>query len=429
MHIEVQKKNLQRLADALAEKAKEVYLTEKMEFVIKSTPNNYAILAEKINQANNAKDKPLQKEWLSRLFYSEVKKDKTRLDDRNLNYIAQYLGQGSWKQFCDEESAFFQKSYEGVYEVYWKGTTFETDNDKIEYEYNLEMKGDKAYFRHIGKKDVYEGSVDVLTANLYVNLVDTKGVEKVSIFIHIGINETSPYLSALFLAVNNTQIPCSGPLLLFKKGRHDNIIAEDKAKAIAEKLEWEEEFKKEYFRRYSRKTLLKAIRTDKLSAMMHDLHITYNEQEKITGLQGTWLVIAHKSDGTLEQSKMLIKRFDNITYDSSGGTYQKGNIHLKSGEFVIINLIGDNRFANIIGEIGYVDKLDTVKYINCVYTSTGRFSPKCGILLLIKTEKEYKDIALGKIEKAELQNYNIAQGMLDKFLKTGTIYLRDVQGY
>ncbi len=414
------KQQLDSLCTDLEEKATEAYEKQGKKFdSTKTTPNNYSILVSEICETNVKCD--IKEEWLRDLFTKKRYELSSILMVELVDYCCRYINGKSVNEYFGNINESVERCH-STYKVFWKGTTRGGEQVPVTYEYNLILTRNSSSFNPIKdeSKTSYGGKTpSICEGNVYVELKHPNNIEKVYMIFHIGIaeRESLQLLSGLFLAVDTAPHPCSGPIFL---------VREDVVNIPIDVVN-------EYFNRYKESTLIKSKTIDKLKIMAEDLQkrIPHSKEslneKRLKGLVGNWYIYTKtRKAGEVDRAKIAIDLKNSIAFESIYNTYSEGKIDIVGTTNVVIQLANSSRSAAVVIEIGHIVKVENLQIFPCLYLSTGRLRPVCGIAILERTSKNFEEMEIKIInEKRHANEYKELEfnGIIEMLDKADNIYL------
>jgi hypothetical protein len=383
---------IEQLCQDLSNKVAPLYQSQgkQMDFA-KTTPANYVVLMEAINDGRVPY--AIKCEWLRDLFMVHRKKQhSTSIQKIHIEACCLYLGAANEAAYWETMDSK-KHTYLGKYKVYWKGTTDNNPHKPPIYEYDLELTKHNTVFTPVTDKnsEIYAGApASIHAGNVYLELIHPNQSEKFFMIFHIGISGSDlNTLSALLLCVDNTPCPCSLPVLLVK---HNTTLCQD--------------FIHEYFRRYDTNGLLKGKRVSRLKKMLDDLYMKQLDLQRLSGLQGTWILYIQPKGMLVEQIKLQIHSNNQVSCESSLNTYKNGTLELLGGN-VKIELRTPISYAAIMLQVGTIMKLVNIpEPIKARYLSSGRLQPESGTIVMVRTQVPFEELPVPYFIKADTTQYN-----------------------
>lgn len=354
--------------------------------------------------------------WLCTLFDESTYEVEKKWSVERIDWCCQFLYQKKFSEYFNNSTPKIHPNLEGHYRIFLKEKHPAPGMPLYNYSLNLEITESGCRVDPTdAKNDSFSGNLPkILNGNAYFELDNTKGSEKVYLIIHIGLAEFEglQYIGGLFLTVNSDAIPMAGSLLLVR-----NSI----------RLE---EIKYDIFDKILTGKNMHGLYGISIEALKTILKTPEPVKERLSAFYGFYqLYYRDALTDRFLKARLHILDSEHVTLISDRTYYHSGHIQIVSQDRLVINLIGDDRFASLITNFGKfsVDFLEQMKYFIFVYSASGNKTPTTGIVLFKRVSSEQEAI-LGSFS-AETIGHDLPEDLRTILSKSTILELPDVLSY
>jgi hypothetical protein len=413
------KNQIKQLCQALIHKSMAVYADSGIKFDSKlTTPKHYDILAKAINKHNAASLTTKVKDtWLFSLFKRSREDNEHKVESQYMDACCRYASGNNALAYFEETNSHSIENYYGIYQIYWKGNTRNSEKLPYKHAFNIEIATDKTAFwaENEAKPSVYVGHSTLINNNLYIELAHPKQKEKVYMMLHVGISDNLDYLSVIYAGVDNKPRPASAIMLFVRQGVVLNTDLLD-----------------EYFyTRYAQNALIRAKDSVDMHSMQSNLivktptELKKTTDEKLSNVFGNWyLYTKSREAGCIHRGKLSIKNLTEMYLKSTKNEYSEGKLELK-GSTIVLQFHNDKCFTVFILNVGH-GSIIQLQTEHVLVSTTGVDQPFNGIGILERIEADYNQMnaaLISQTNEAEAYNRLKELGIIDKLNKKDNLYL------